>query len=90
MAGKRKVRWSWRVSAVLLGMFMLGGSVAVAAIPQGNTINACRDAKTGALRVIDTAKGAKCTTSEVPLRWNHWTWRNTWLPMPASKDKSRF
>ena len=67
MAGtRRKVRWSWHVTAILLGMFLLGGSVAVASIPQGNTINACRNAQTGALRVIDTSTGAKCATGELP------------------------
>jgi hypothetical protein len=80
MAGmRRKVRWSWRVSAVLLGMFLLGGSAAVASIPQGNFINACRSADTGLLRVIDPAAGQKCGTGEIFLRWSHWNYRNGWL-----------
>ena len=66
-------------SAVILGLVLLGGSVAVAAIPNGNTITACRNTKTGALRVIDPTIGAKCAPGEALLSWNHWNWRNTWL-----------
>jgi len=81
MAGtRRKVRWSWRVSALLVGMVALGGSAAVAAIPQGNVFNACRNSTTGALRLIDPGNGESCSGGEVFVRWNRWTWRSTWLP----------
>jgi hypothetical protein len=80
MAGtQRKIRWSWRVSALLLGMVALGGSAAVAAIPQGNVFNACRNSTTGALRLIDPGKGESCAGGEVYVRWNRWTWRSSWL-----------
>ncbi len=79
MGTRRKVRWSWRVSALLLGVVALGGSAAVASIPQGNFINACRNSVTGALRVIDPANGGKCGNGEVFLRWSSWHYRSIWL-----------
>jgi hypothetical protein len=79
MAGtRRKVRWSWRVSAALLGMVALGGSVAVAAIPDGNSFNSCRNLATGALRLIDPAKGEKCGNGEGFVRWDRWRFRGAW------------
>lgn len=79
---RRKVRWSWRVSALLLGTVMLGGSVAVAGIPEGNTVNACRNISTGVLRVIDKGAGGKCKAGEAALMFRNWLWRNSWLPQP--------
>ena len=60
-------------------MFALGGSVAVAAIPNGNTFGGCVSNSSGVLRLIDTAAGAKCTTTERFVKWNRWNWRGTWL-----------
>ena len=79
MGTRRKVRWSWCVSALLLGVVALGGSAAVAAIPQGNFINSCRNSTTGALRVIDPSKGDTCGAGEVFLRWSSWHYRGVWL-----------
>lgn len=76
---RRKVRWSWRVGALLLGIFALGGSAAVASIPQGNIYNACRNLTTGALRVIDPGKGDKCVAGEGFLSWSRWSYRGSWL-----------
>lgn len=43
--------------------------IASAAIPNGNTVNACADKKTGALRAIDSSKGQKCKATETKLSW---------------------
>ena len=44
---------------------------APAAIPDANgSIHACRNTKTGVLRVIDTDKGQTCRKGEVALTWN--------------------
>lgn len=76
----RKFRWSWRAGVLLLGFVALGGSVAVASVPNGNVINTCRNLSTGALRVIDPSVGGRCTSGEAALSWSHWTWRSTYLP----------
>ena len=67
-----------RGSALLLGLVLLGGSVAVADIPDGNIINACRNIKTGALRVIDRSAGKKCVVGEAALSWGKWRWMGIW------------
>src|SRR5262249_39798880 len=54
---------------------LLTGSAAIAAIPNGNTISACRSNSTGALRVIDTAAGQHCNSGESALKWSNWRWR---------------
>jgi hypothetical protein len=55
----------------LLAVGFAAVGIAVAAIPDGNTISGCYSKITGALRVIDTAKGQKCFNFvEVPLAWN--------------------
>lgn len=64
-----------RTAAVLWAssLLVVGGvsAVAVAAIPgTGGKISACYATKTGALRVIDLAKGQRCTSLEKPLAWN--------------------
>jgi hypothetical protein len=44
---------------------------ATAAIPDANgVIHACRNTKTGVLRVIDTDKGQTCSKNETALTWN--------------------
>src|SRR5438132_661423 len=76
MRGKRsKAKWSWRLGALLVGF---GGSVAVASIPDGNTINTCRKLTTGTLRVIDRAAGQVCVSGEARLDWTNWKWRGLW------------
>ena len=54
---------------------MVVGGFAVAAIPNGNTINACRNKTTFVLRVIDKDLGQTCTSSETALSWSSWRWR---------------
>src|SRR5256886_16881310 len=73
MRGKRsKAKWSWRLGALLVGFVAFGGSVAVASIPDGNTINTCRKLPTGTLRVIDRAAGQASVSGEARLDWTHW------------------
>jgi len=57
---------------------VLWAGLAVADIPDGNTINACRNKATFALRVIDADKGQTCTSSETALSWSSLHWRGTW------------
>lgn len=55
----------------LVALAAIGVGVAAASIPGGDgTITGCYMKSTGGLRVIDLAKGQKCTTSEVTLPWN--------------------
>jgi len=50
------------------------GGFAIAAIPNGNTINACRNKSTFVLRVIDKDLGQSCSSSETALSWSSWRW----------------
>ena len=66
------VRIGWRGGLVvgLAAGLVVGGTVAWATIPSANgTITGCFSVKTGALRVIDPAKGA-CASGEARLTWN--------------------
>jgi hypothetical protein len=50
---------------------VLAGGIAWAAIPgDGGVIQGCYLKIGGILRVVDTAKGQRCTALEVPLSWN--------------------
>ena len=80
MTGSQKFRWSWRLGALLLGFVVFGAGAAVAAIPDGNVINGCRNTSTGALRVIDRSAGQQCAVGEAGLTWSNWKWRGQWLP----------
>jgi Collagen triple helix repeat (20 copies) len=73
-----KASRAWRVSALLVGLVMLGGSAAVADVPDGNVINGCRNTTTGALRVIDRSAGKHCVAGEAPLNWANWKSRGVW------------
>jgi hypothetical protein len=44
--------------------------IASAAIPNGNTYNACALKTSGALRVIDTSKHQTCKTTETAISWS--------------------
>jgi hypothetical protein len=61
-----------------LGFVALGGSVAVADIPDGNVISTCRNTTTGSLRVIDRSAGQICVAGEVRLDFANWRWRGQW------------
>jgi hypothetical protein len=56
---------------IAIGLVLAGAAVATAAIPDSNgVIHACRDLRTGALRVIDSEAGQSCTNKEAALTWN--------------------
>jgi len=56
----------------VVGVSLLAGGVAVAAIPATGTglITGCRSKSTGALRVIDAQAKQKCKSTEKSLAWN--------------------
>jgi YVTN family beta-propeller protein len=78
LRGGRRVRWSWCIAAAIVGCVVLGAGIAVADIPDGNTINACRNNTTFALRVIDKDASQSCTSGETALSWTSWRWRGAW------------
>jgi hypothetical protein len=53
-----------------VALLIAASGAAVAAIPSSDgTINACRDTRTGTLRVINAEGGQRCTTKETQLAW---------------------
>ena len=66
-------RWGRRTlvtAAAVLAVLAIGGSVALATIPDsGGAINACYAKKDGILRVID-APSVACKSTETALAWN--------------------
>lgn len=59
------------IAGVIAGLAVTAVGIAVAAIPTGNTIEACYDVKTGAVRVFDPENGiAGCSQKEQRLAWN--------------------
>jgi hypothetical protein len=56
----------------LLALLIACSGAAVASIPSTDgTITACRDNKSGALRVIDTQRSQSCKASEAQLTWKN-------------------
>jgi hypothetical protein len=56
---------------LILALLVATGSIALAAIPGGDgTITACAHKRSGALRLIDTAKTKRCKSSERRVAWN--------------------
>jgi hypothetical protein len=56
---------------IAIGLVLAGTAVAAAAIPDSNgVIHACRDLRSGVLRVIDNEAGQSCTNKEAELTWN--------------------
>ncbi len=69
----RAIRRRWKVAAVAATVVVIAGTgIGVAAIPAGNgTISACYGKLGGVVRVIDTAKGQRCSNQlESPLSWS--------------------
>jgi hypothetical protein len=67
------------VAAGVLACVLLGAGIAIADVPDGNTIHACRNTTTFVIRVIDTSKGQTCSTStETALSWTRLRWRGAW------------
>ena len=58
------------MGVALLALLIAASGAAVAAIPSNGTITACRDNKTGVLRIVDTADMLQvCTGKETRLVW---------------------
>jgi hypothetical protein len=69
------------VTAVTVALSLLGGVLALAAIPAASgAISACYAKSNGALRVIDPSLGQTCAGTELPLTWNAHgvNWRGPW------------
>src|SRR5262245_1154142 len=83
-SSRKSSRPAWMLGAGLFTCVLLGAGIAIADIPDGNTINACRNNMTFALRVIDLDKGQTCKVGvETPLSWTNWNNRGTWLATTA-------
>ena len=62
------------MGVALLALLVSASGAAVAAIPSGDgTITACRDGRTGALRVINAEGGQACASKETRLSWKDGT-----------------
>jgi hypothetical protein len=65
------MRNRWIAPAAVVILVMAAGTVAVAAIPdERGIIHACRNKRSGALRVIDDESGQRCRNHERALNWN--------------------
>lgn len=69
---------SWRVAAAVFGLTLFMAGSAIADVPDGNVVNACRNNTTFAIRVIDKSAGQTCTASETALSWQSLKWRGAW------------
>jgi hypothetical protein len=68
--GRRIPRPTPAMGVALLALLIACSGAAVAAIPSSDgTISACRDNRTGVLRVIDAESAQTCRTSETKLAW---------------------
>src|SRR5262249_54813230 len=81
---RRRTRAAWVLGAGPFTCGFLGAGIANADIPDGNTINTCRNNSTFALRVIDVDKGQTCKAGvETPLSWTNWNNRGAWSATTA-------
>ncbi|MFM7224029.1 MAG: hypothetical protein ACKO1Y_01125, partial [Actinomycetota bacterium] len=71
----------WVAISVVVAAGMVG--IAVAAIPDGNTIWMCRTNTTGAVKIIDTAVTPNCATGETKLAVTSWKFRGAYLSSTA-------
>jgi DNA-binding beta-propeller fold protein YncE len=77
-AQRRRLPWPLYVGAAILACVLFGAGIAIADVPDGNTINGCRNTSTFAIRVIDKSAGQSCTASETALSWTNWKWRGAY------------
>ena len=78
MGTGRTLGRAWRVGAVVFGLTLCMAGSAIADVPDGNVVNACRNNTTFAIRVIDKSGGQTCTGSETALSWQSLKWRGAW------------
>lgn len=79
----RSVGRSWRVGAVVFGLSLVMAGSAVADVPDGNVVNACRNNTTFTIRVIDKSAGQTCSAGETALSWQSLKWRGAWSATTA-------
>lgn len=61
------------IAVASVALLIAGGGIALASIPGGGVVHACYQKRTGALRVIDTARrgfAVKCRSTERALTWS--------------------
>jgi len=59
------------VALAIVGIALVAGGIAYAAIPDGSgAIHGCYQKNQGTLRVIDTGTTQTCSSSEAPLTWS--------------------
>jgi hypothetical protein len=64
-------RGRWFLLGTVLGAFLAGGAVTLAAIPDSSgVIHGCYQKNVGNLRVIDPGAGDDCRPSEIAIRWS--------------------
>src|SRR5262245_59255205 len=78
---RRRFPWKWGVGAGVFVFVLLGAGLALATVPNGNTINACRNNTTFAIRVLDKSvtPTQNCTASETAFSWTSWKWRGNYV-----------
>src|SRR5260370_11069271 len=85
-AGRKTRRRAWLVAGAAAAVVASGG-VAAASIPDAGSgvFHGCSSSRTGALRLIDPAKGQKCWAGEKAVTWDQAgiTWKGTWRKGPA-------
>ncbi len=81
--GRRRSTRRWAVVATVFAFTVLGAGIALADIPDGNTVNVCRDKTTFVIRVVDSSKGQTCTSSETAFSWSSLRWRGAWKSTTA-------
>jgi hypothetical protein len=85
LAARHRVATAFVAGAVSAGV-ILGGGVALAAIPSTSTglLTACVNKTTAGVRIIDYQAGKRCTTKERTVSWSKgWRYRGTWAATVA-------
>jgi YVTN family beta-propeller protein len=74
---RQRVPWKWGVGAGLLAFVLLGAGIAIADVPDGNTVFGCENNSTHAVRIIDKTNTA-CVAGETQFSWSVWKWRGAY------------
>ncbi len=83
--GRPRVRPAWFVGLVVFTAVGLGAGIALADVPDGNTVNVCENKSTHVVRVIDKTNTTCNTTTETPYSWTVWKWHGAWSSATAYK-----
>jgi YVTN family beta-propeller protein len=74
---RRRVLWAWCVAAAVAVCVLLGAGIAIADVPDGNTVFACENTSTHAVRIIDKTN-TSCVAGETQYSWSVWKWRGAY------------